>query len=148
MVMFDLEEVVTIKREEWRSVETNNGGECVMMSGMKKIQLLSADNWDFQKKVDQIFSIPVQYHADMVFHVHCIIIITLNFTLGAVVITNQFVAQDSSALPFILDNVGCNGSESNLLDCLPEHNCDSVTGLENAGVQCSRKGNQYSYRIT
>ena len=78
----------------------------------------------------------------MVFHVHCIIIITLKFYLGAVVIANQFVVQDSSALPFILDDVGCNGSENNLLDCLPEHNCDSVAGIENAGVQCSRKGNQ------
>ena len=74
----------------------------------------------------------------MVFHVHCIIIITLKFYLGAVVIVNQF---DTSTLPFILDDVGCNGSESNLLHCLPEHNCVDVTGLENAGVQCSRKGN-------
>ena len=82
----------------------------------------------------------VQYHAGLVFHVNCIIKILI-LHLGAVVITNQFVAQDSSALPFILDDVGCNGSESNLLYCLPEHNCDHVTGLENAGVQCSRKGN-------
>ena len=80
----------------------------------------------------------VQYHAGLVFHIHCII----KIHLGAVVITNQFVAQDSSTLPFILDDVGCNGSESNLLDCLPEHNCDGVGGLENAGVQCSHKGNQ------
>ena len=51
MVMLDWEEVVTIEREEWRSVETNNGGECVMISGMKETQLLCADNWDFQEKV-------------------------------------------------------------------------------------------------
>ena len=50
--MFDLEEVVTIEREEWTSVETNSGGEYVMICGMKMIQLLSADNWDFQEKVD------------------------------------------------------------------------------------------------
>ena len=37
MVMFDLEEVAIIEREEWRSVETNNGGECVMISGMKRL---------------------------------------------------------------------------------------------------------------
>ena len=86
----------------------------------------------------------VQYHAGLVFHVHCIIIITLKFNLGAVVITNQFVAQESSAFPFVLDDVGCNGLESNLLHCLPEHNCGGVGGLdlETAGVQCSRKGNQ------
>ena len=48
--MLDLEEVVTIEREEWRSVETNNGGECVMMSGMKHTQLLCADNLDSHQK--------------------------------------------------------------------------------------------------
>ena len=43
-------EVVTIEREKWRSVGTSSGGECVMMGGMKEIQLLYAGNWDFQKK--------------------------------------------------------------------------------------------------
>ena len=44
---------------------------------------------------------------------------------------------------FALDDVGCSGSESNLLDCLPQHNCDigNDKGTENAGVQCLRKGN-------
>ena len=41
---------------------------------------------------------------------------------------------------FALDDVGCNGSESNLLDCLPQHNCIMSRGAENAGVQCLRKG--------
>ena len=48
---------------------------------------------------------------------------------------------------FALDDVGCNGSESNLLDCLPQHNCGmdrdgtgNDKGTENAGVQCLRKG--------
>ena len=41
---------------------------------------------------------------------------------------------------FALDDVGCNGSESNLLDCLPQHNCGINIGTENAGVQCLRKG--------
>ena len=44
-----------------------------------------------------------------------------------------------SALPFFaLDDVGCNGSESNLLHCLPQHNC--IGNSENASVQCLRKG--------
>ena len=52
--------------------------------------------------------------------------------------SNQF---GSSALPFLLDDVGCNGSETNLLDCLPKHNCESNNNKnENAGVQCVRKG--------
>ena len=42
---------------------------------------------------------------------------------------------------FALDDVGCNGTESNLLDCLPQHNCGlNNRGAENAGVQCLRKG--------
>ena len=44
-----------------------------------------------------------------------------------------------SMLPFILDDLGCNGTESNLLECLPRHNCGSSSG-ENAGVRCQRKG--------
>ena len=41
---------------------------------------------------------------------------------------------------FALDDVDCSGSESNLLDCLPVHNCGMDRGTENAGVQCLRKG--------
>ena len=43
---------------------------------------------------------------------------------------------------FALDDVGCNGSESNLLNCLPQHNCGTGSDklIENAGVQCLRKG--------
>lgn len=42
-------------------------------------------------------------------------------------------------LPFLLDDLGCNGFENNLLDCLPQHNCDTSLN-ENAGVKCLRKG--------
>ena len=41
---------------------------------------------------------------------------------------------------FALDDVGCSGSESNLLDCLPQHNCGMDRGRENAGIQCLRRG--------
>ena len=49
---------------------------------------------------------------------------------------------------FALDDVGCNGSESNLLDCLPHSNCDPERrGTENAGVQCLREGmDGYNYQ--
>lgn len=42
-----------------------------------------------------------------------------------------------SELPFVLDDLGCDGSEGNLLQCLPNHNCGPN---ENAGVRCQRKG--------
>ena len=49
-------------------------------------------------------------------------------------------AGSSSHPYFALDDVGCNGSESNLLHCLPQHNCGQNRGAENAGVLCLRKG--------
>ena len=53
-----------------------------------------------------------------------------------------------SILPYFLDDVGCNGSESNLLNCLPCHNCGSFRfGGENAGVHCLRKGIAYAATI-
>ena len=50
----------------------------------------------------------------------------------------------SSTLSFFaLDDVGCSGSASNLLDCLPHSNCGMDRGTnENAGVQCLRRGNE------
>ena len=45
----------------------------------------------------------------------------------------------TTELDFILDDLGCTGSESNLLECLPQHNCGTSTN-ENAGVRCLRKG--------
>ena len=46
-----------------------------------------------------------------------------------------------SAYPFFaLHDVGCNGTESNLLHCLPQHNCGMNRDAENAAVHCLRKG--------
>ena len=66
----------------------------------------------------------------------------MNFIIsGAEIIGTKYPIPDwygpSTLSFFALDDVGCNGSESNLLDCLPQHNCGMI---ENAGVQCSRKG--------
>lgn len=43
----------------------------------------------------------------------------------------------NTELPFVLDDVGCNGTETNLLECLPQHNCQPK---ETAGVRCLLKG--------
>ena len=48
-------------------------------------------------------------------------------------------ASSTSPPPFVLDDLGCNRSESNLLECLPKHNC-GLSNDENAGVRCLRKG--------
>ena len=66
--------------------------------------------------------------------------LTYSTYIGAEALTGQFEANDTS-LQFLLGDLGCSGSESNLLDCLPKHNCKvSNTDKENAGVQCLRKG--------
>ena len=61
--------------------------------------------------------------------------------IGVIAFAGYMYPFDDSAstLPFILDDLGCNGSESNLLECLPQHNCGYYSD-ENAGVRCLRKG--------
>ena len=61
---------------------------------------------------------------------------------GAEVITDmpQSMTNTGNYPFFALDDVGCIGTESNLLDCLPQHNCNKNRGAENAGVLCLRKG--------
>ena len=45
----------------------------------------------------------------------------------------------NTTLNFVLDDLGCNGSETSLLECLPQHNC--ITSVDQAvGVRCLRKG--------
>ena len=58
--------------------------------------------------------------------------------------------KETEQLPFVLDDLGCTGLESNLLECLPTHNCASgVNGDAFAGVSCSRKGGvDYNIIIT
>ena len=63
--------------------------------------------------------------------------------IGAeVFMANQLKDCDRS-LPFYLDDLKCSGSESNLLECLPNHNCEPKSGNvndESACVRCLRKG--------
>ena len=59
---------------------------------------------------------------------------------GVTVFTGFGSPFTSSRLPFVLDDLGCGGFESNLLQCLPHHNCGSSKD-ESAGVRCLRKGN-------
>ena len=51
----------------------------------------------------------------------------------------EFRDDSLGSVPFFLDDLGCTGSESNLLECLPEHNCGLST-FEDAVVICSHGG--------
>ena len=91
---------------------------------------------------------------------HCMVLITCLISMqfyeqhhaGAETISLEIQMSNtggSNVYPnFALDDVGCNGTESNLLDCLPWHNCGLYNrGAENAGVQCLRKGEHNNYYV-
>ena len=59
------------------------------------------------------------------------------YILGAMI--GGGYAASITTLNFVLDDLGCNGSENNLLECLPQHNC-LASSDETAGVRCLRKG--------
>ena len=77
----------------------------------------------------------------------------MNFIIsGAEIINTKQPTPDwygpSTLSFFALDDVGCNGSERKLLDCLPKHNCGMERGEEDAGVQCLRKGMDHQNLVT
>ena len=54
----------------------------------------------------------------------------------------------TGSLPFFLDDVGCKGSENDLLECLPQHNCESENTIdESASVSCLHKGISIKFYI-
>lgn len=65
---------------------------------------------------------------------------------GAVAVGNAGFGQGGAQSPILLDNVGCIGSESRLIDCssngIGNHNCRHA---EDAGIQCilSTAGKSY-----
>ena len=76
-------------------------------------------------------------------HIVCYMSIDITISGAEAIINGQSTPDwyDPSSLSFFaLDDVGCSGSESNLLDCLPQHNCGvRMNKAENAGIQCLRK---------
>ena len=71
----------------------------------------------------------------IIMNVHNIGVIAFN--MGNPV--NFKVDESINTLQYTLDDLRCNGTESNLLECLPEHNCMQYPP-EEAGVRCLRKG--------
>ena len=70
---------------------------------------------------------------------HPVFLLNDNVVGAEVLMADQLEHVDRS-LPFILDDLDCNRSESNLLKCLPKHNCELGMTDESAGVSCLRKG--------
>lgn len=72
---------------------------------------------------------------------HPVFLLNDNVVGAEVLMADQLEYVDRS-LPFFLDDLDCNGSESNLLKCLPKHNCELQIEMagESVGVSCLRKG--------
>jgi len=51
METYDYEEAVTYMKVELKCVVVSSGGQCAMMIGKLKMQILHASSWDFLQKV-------------------------------------------------------------------------------------------------
>ena len=121
--MFDwLEQGITIL-EEWRSAIRESGGQSVMTRGVPKMQELCADNWVSLQKVTGT-------------HNTCLMTILSSMSPTVVRAVQGFGGGSGEVL---IDNVGCNGSEERLFDCVHNgvgnHNCNEDHD-EDAGVIC------------
>ena len=97
------------------------GVQCVMIPGPLLMPEWSADNWDMEHKV----------FLFIVMNVFMIVVV------DAVSYSNAYFGQGTG--PIHLDNVGCSGSESVLVQC--NHlTATSCVHAEDAGVRCSPPG--------
>ena len=107
-----------------------------MIFGMNKMLVLCVDNLGYHQEVclvltllsDLATGISIGYEH----HMHAI-------SGAEAIMQSDRKFGRTSELQYLLDDVGCSGSETNLLDCLPQHDC-SEHREENAGVHCLRKG--------
>ena len=120
--MSDYWMVKTSLRVEWRSVVIMYGALCAMTLGPFRMLVWCAGNWDMGQMVNMI---------KCIFQNHCL------FLSLATAFNYAYFGQGTG--PIQLDNVGCNGLESTLLQCshITNHNCGHN---QDAGVRCSAPG--------
>ena len=61
-------------------------------------------------------------------------IILLHYNIGAVARINAYYGQGTA--PILLDNVGCSGTESRLIDCTYDSNTTDCSHSDDAGARC------------
>ena len=110
-------------KAEWRSVLTICGVLCVITPGGVLMPLWCVDNWDILMKVSK--------HAFKCLKKHLQICLMY---LDAVAFSNAHFG--TGAGPIHLDNIGCNGSEMNLIDCSRSSFVSCNNHYEDAGVRC------------
>ena len=98
------------------------GVQCVMIPGPLLMPEWSADNWDMEHEVENLIH-------------YCYIFLFPIVDLASY--SNAYFGQGTG--PIHLDNVGCSGSESVLVQC--NHlTATSCVHAEDAGVRCSPPG--------
>jgi hypothetical protein len=106
-----------------RSATMQCGEQCVMICGVPLMPVLFADNWDTLQQVIKAPKLKCKCEK-----------IIIPF-IGAAALSFARFGQGTG--PILLDNVGCLGSESRLVDCpsngIGVHNCGHA---EDAGVIC------------
>ena len=126
MCVFKVESLLC--KAEWKCAITINGGQCVMISREPMMLKWHADSLE---------SLPMVIWIIEVNHLQ----LSWNFALfsGAIAYSNAYFGRGTG--PILLDNVGCTGGESRLLNCSNyrgvgtySYNCGHD---DDAGVRCN-----------
>ena len=122
MVSYDWQEVTFQMRAEWRFAWAMSGALYVMTPGEVLMLLLCVDNWDIPPKVWFVLYLFERCLSTMM-------------PTDAVAFSNAHFG--AGVGPIYLDNVGCSGSESNLINCSNSSFFSCYNGhSEDAGVRC------------
>ena len=104
-----------------------DGGQCVMICGQQLMLKWHADSLAIAHKV-------YVYTPFTLFGLSDTICVPKTYTVGAVGYTNAHFGQGTG--PILLDNLGCSGSESRLVDCSYDSHTADCSHSEDAGIRC------------
>ena len=117
-------------RVVWKCAVVEYGAQCVMMDGETLMPGLYVGSLDLLRLVN-VVSVAICSNSTIEH--------TIMHTIGAIARSEAFYGQGSGDI--LLDNVGCTGNETRLIDCsnngIGIHNCRHS---EDASVTCQPQG--------